>query len=177
MNTIWADTSGPHDDLLNTDDVRDWLVATEVTATAITICSREELARARRLRDALRRLAGFLTADPRQAAQSPLADVDEAIDAVNALAVDTPPDRLTLRHGHLALANDTAVPPATAALAKVATDAVHLLTGPNAPRLRACQAPGCVLYFVKFHPRRAWCSEACGNRARAARHYQRTRKS
>ncbi|MFI6847287.1 CGNR zinc finger domain-containing protein [Kitasatospora sp. NPDC050467] len=34
--------------------------------------------------------------------------------------------------------------------------------------------PGCVLYFVKKHPRREWCSAGCGTRARAARHYERT---
>jgi predicted RNA-binding Zn ribbon-like protein len=37
------------------------------------------------------------------------------------------------------------------------------------PDLRACGAPGCVLMFVKDHPRREWCSVACGNRARQAR--------
>jgi predicted RNA-binding Zn ribbon-like protein len=52
---------------------------------------------------------------------------------------------------------------------------VDILTGPAATRLRACYAPGCVLYFVKAHPRREWCSDACGNRVRAARHYQRSR--
>ncbi|MEI6252351.1 MAG: ABATE domain-containing protein [Mycobacteriaceae bacterium] len=175
MNTIWADTSGIHDDLATTADVRDWLMATEV-CDRITSCSRRELQRARLLRDALRRLAAFLTVDPRQAAQSPLADLDEAMNAVNALTADTQPDRLTLRHGHLTRVDATSVSPATTALAKVATEAVHLLTGPDASRLRACQAPGCVLYFVKAHPRREWCSEACGNRTRAARHYQRIRK-
>ena len=53
--------------------------------------------------------------------------------------------------------------------------AVGLLGGADAARLRACYAPGCVLYFVKTHPRREWCSVACGNRVRAARHYQRAR--
>ena len=38
---------------------------------------------------------------------------------------------------------------------------------------RATHAPGCVLYFVQDHPRREWCSTACGNRARVARHYDR----
>jgi predicted RNA-binding Zn ribbon-like protein len=174
MNTIWADTSGVHDDLATTDDVRDWLVATEVS-DRITSCGRRELQRARLLRDALRRLAAFLTDDPRQTAQSPLADLDEAMNAVNALTAGTQPDRLTLRHGHLTLADDTSASPTMTALAKVATDAVHLLAGPDAPQLRACQAPGCVLYFVKTHPRRQWCSDACGNRTRAARHYQRIR--
>jgi predicted RNA-binding Zn ribbon-like protein len=63
----------------------------------------------------------------------------------------------------------------TTALAQVAEQAVALLGGADATRLRACYAPGCVLYFVKTHPRRAWCSVACGNRVRAARHYQRAR--
>jgi predicted RNA-binding Zn ribbon-like protein len=36
------------------------------------------------------------------------------------------------------------------------------------------RAPGCVLLYVSDHPRRQWCSNACGNRARQARHYRRT---
>ena len=174
MNTIWADTSGIHDDLTTTGDVRDWLLATEVSDRVKT-GTRQELERARLLRDALRRLAAFLTNDPRQAAQSPLIDLDEAIAAVNAMAAEAPRDLLALRQGRLTLADDTTVSTMTAALATVATDAVHLFTGPGGLRVRACQAPGCVLYFVKSHARREWCSEACGNRVRAARHYQRIR--
>lgn len=176
MNTIWADTSGIHDDLATTADVRDWLIATEAWDRDAT-CSRQDLDRARLLRDGLRCLAGFLTDDTRRAARSPLADLDEAIAAVNALAADARPDLLTLSQGQLVLAGDTSTSPAATALAKVATEAVHLLTGPDAARLRACHAPGCVLYFLKTHPRREWCSEACGNRTRAARHYQRSRAS
>jgi predicted RNA-binding Zn ribbon-like protein len=59
-------------------------------------------------------------------------------------------------------------------LAAFATDAIDLLTGPHRQDLRACGAPGCVLLFLKDHPRREWCSAACGNRARQARHYART---
>jgi len=61
------------------------------------------------------------------------------------------------------------------ALAAIARDAIVILGGPLRTQIRACQAPGCVLFFVKGHPRREWCSAACGNRARAARHYQRHR--
>jgi predicted RNA-binding Zn ribbon-like protein len=57
-----------------------------------------------------------------------------------------------------------------------AADTIELLTGPHRGDLRACGAPGCVLLFVKDHPRREWCSNACGNRARQARHYRRTRR-
>ncbi len=174
MNTIWADASGIQDDLTTTADVGEWLHATGVS-DHVTNGTRLELQRARLLRDALRRLGGFVTKDARPLARSPLDDLDEAIAAVNAVAAEAPPDRLALEHGYLTLAGDTAVSPVTLALATVATDAVHLLSGPNAVQLRACQAPGCVLYFVKSHPRRQWCSQACGNRVRAARHYHRNR--
>jgi predicted RNA-binding Zn ribbon-like protein len=60
-------------------------------------------------------------------------------------------------------------------LGAFAIDAIALLTGPDRRDLRACGAPGCVLLFLKGHPRREWCSAACGNRARQARHYARTR--
>lgn len=63
--------------------------------------------------------------------------------------------------------------PALAAVAAIAEEAVALFAGPDRLLLRACRAPGCVLYFVRNHPRREWCSDGCGNRARVARHYQR----
>ncbi|MEA2266470.1 MAG: hypothetical protein QOE27_2053 [Solirubrobacteraceae bacterium] len=59
-------------------------------------------------------------------------------------------------------------------IAALAGDAVDLLTGPD--RLGSCRAPGCVLIFLRDHPRREWCSDACGNRARQARHYERRRR-
>ena len=62
-------------------------------------------------------------------------------------------------------------------LATLAADAIDLITGARRADLRACGAPGCVLMFLKNHPRREWCSNACGNRARQARHYQRARRA
>lgn len=61
-------------------------------------------------------------------------------------------------------------------IAALAADAIDLVTGPRRGALRACGAPGCVLMFLKDHPRREWCSNACGNRARQARHYDRARR-
>ena len=58
-------------------------------------------------------------------------------------------------------------------LAAIAHETIGLVSGPRARDLRACGAPGCVLAFLKDHPRRTWCSTACGNRARQARHYAR----
>lgn len=65
--------------------------------------------------------------------------------------------------------------PLLAALGEIAVSGVRLLAGAEGELLRACPAPGCVLYFVKRHARRAWCTPGCGNRVRVARHSRRTR--
>ncbi|MGW5875985.1 CGNR zinc finger domain-containing protein [Nocardiopsis terrae] len=61
----------------------------------------------------------------------------------------------------------------SAVLARVARAAVDLLTGPRLEQLRACPAPGCVLFYLRTHPRREWCSKGCGTRVRVARHSRR----
>ncbi|MEU5282499.1 ABATE domain-containing protein [Streptomyces sp. NPDC020755] len=60
-------------------------------------------------------------------------------------------------------------------VAALARDAVDFLSGPECERLRACHAPRCVRYFIRSHGRQEWCKPSCGNRARVARHYERTR--
>lgn len=65
--------------------------------------------------------------------------------------------------------------PSRLALGAVAAAAVELFAGDGAERLRACPAPGCILYFVRTHARRAWCTAGCGNRVRVARHSRRAR--
>jgi predicted RNA-binding Zn ribbon-like protein len=77
-----------------------------------------------------------------------------------------------------ALAAETryqAATPTDALLGYLAAATIGLVGGPQAAELRACGAPGCVLMFLKEHPRREWCSTQCGNRARQARHYARQR--
>jgi predicted RNA-binding Zn ribbon-like protein len=62
-----------------------------------------------------------------------------------------------------------------ACLSTIARDAIDLLSGPLAGRVRECAAPDCALLFVdKSRPgRRQWCSmEGCGNR-RKTRAYRR----
>ena len=68
-------------------------------------------------------------------------------------------------------------PPVAAVLSWIAEEAVLLFAGPSRHRLAACQGPGCVLYLIRETPRREWCSPGCGNRARAARHYAKVRKT
>ena len=61
-------------------------------------------------------------------------------------------------------------------LATLAADVVKVITGAYGD-LRGCEGPSCVLFFVRTHPRQEWCSAACGNRARVARHYRRIKSS
>jgi predicted RNA-binding Zn ribbon-like protein len=174
MSTVWADADGLHDDLRTTADVNEWLDAIGVDRAGAHATERE-LATARALRDAFRLLASYLTADGRPGRPAAAtADAAAAVDQVNATAAELPAPRLALRDGRLGLGVPGGPSRVTVGLAQVAEQAVGLLAGEDAARLRACYAPGCVLYFVKTHPRREWCSVACGNRVRAARHYQRT---
>jgi predicted RNA-binding Zn ribbon-like protein len=174
MSTIWADADGSHDDLRTTADLNDWLDAVGVDRAGAR-ATEGELATARALRDAVRLLAAHVTGDDRPGAAAAPADVAAALDQVNVTAAELPAPRLALRDGRLELGPPGGPTRVTTGLAQVAEQAVALLGGEDAGRLRACYAPGCVLYFVKTHPRREWCSVACGNRVRAARHYRRAR--
>jgi predicted RNA-binding Zn ribbon-like protein len=174
MSTIWADTDGIHDDLTTPRDLDAWLDAVRVDRAGKTATT-QDLAAARRLRDAIRRLAAHVTDDDRPAAASAMAELTDAIEHINAAAMQTAAPAVTLHNGHLSLGVQAGIAPITAAIAHVAEQSIQLLAGDQASTLRACHAPGCVLYFVKSHARREWCSVTCGNRARAARHYKRTR--
>lgn len=176
MNTIWADRDGVHDGFDSAAAVATWLHETGLLPTLPEVVP-DELAHARRLRDAVRGLAAWATDDDRPIAlQAPGAD--DAIETINATARTNAPTALLRRDGR-ALQRElaTAGSAVTAALGTAAVEAVELFTGDLAPELRACHAPRCVLYFVRQHPRRAWCSPGCGNRARVARHYHRTHGS
>jgi predicted RNA-binding Zn ribbon-like protein len=171
MNTIWADRRGAHDSLSTPAELDSWLAAVGPVEQS-TRATAADLDRARRLRGALRRLAALVAADPR--AEATRASVEAAVEAVNSAAAAAPdPPRLALSGGRLRRNPRPGGPPIATAVSAIAAEAIELLTSPAARPLRACLAPGCVLYFVGDHPRREWCSTACGNRARAARHYRR----
>jgi len=69
--------------------------------------------------------------------------------------------------------------PVEAMLATIARDAVDLLSGPLAARIRECGASDCALLFLDTSRpgRRRWCStEACGNRARTKAYRERRKE-
>ena len=169
MATNWADTAGLHDDFATPAGVDAWLDAVGVDR-ADTPTTQDEFVTARNLRNAVRRLAAHVTDDDRSAAESPLESMADAVFTVNAAASKRPVPQLRLSGAALELSPESSESSVIAGLADIAYEAQHLF-GQDGSTLRACHAPGCVLYFVKTHPRREWCSVACGNRARAARHY------
>jgi predicted RNA-binding Zn ribbon-like protein len=59
--------------------------------------------------------------------------------------------------------------PTATALAAVARSAIETLGGADRERLRRC--PACGRYFLASRGDQRWCSAACGNRTRVARHY------
>jgi predicted RNA-binding Zn ribbon-like protein len=170
-NTRFAHRGHEHEGLREPADLAAWLrqVRDRLPAAPsdrdLDGIGREELAVARALRDALRSLFTAATAGT-----GPDAD---AAEVVNRALRAAPSWRELATDRELAAVARTTAPPVSAALAAIADEAVGLLTGPDAAALRACAAPGCMLFYRKDHPRRAWCSPRCSNRVRAARHYAR----
>ncbi|MFC4008059.1 CGNR zinc finger domain-containing protein [Nonomuraea purpurea] len=115
-------------------------------------------------------------APPSRADAHRLMPVEQALAHLNAAAAREAivpqldwPTGGTPRTGVLSTERDANVRLITA----LARAAIDFLSGPQREQLRACNAPRCVRYFAKTHGRQEWCKPSCGNRARAARHYQR----
>ena len=66
-----------------------------------------------------------------------------------------------------------AADPVDVALARLACDALGILTSTGDRTPAPCGAHGCIRWFLRTHGARQWCSPRCGDRVRAARHYAR----
>jgi predicted RNA-binding Zn ribbon-like protein len=181
MNTVTVDRGRTHDALDSDAGAAAWLRAVAGRLGAEAEISADELdenvvrpmaGTLRTLRDALRRLAAEATEDPRPPATAPELVRPEAITTLNTLARAWP-ELVWPADGQPSRAYRGSGTPADLAVQLIAHQAVELFTGPDRDRLRPCLAPNCVLFFIKNHARREWCSPACGNRVRVARHYRR----
>ncbi|MFH8366304.1 CGNR zinc finger domain-containing protein [Streptomyces sp. NPDC018031] len=137
-------------------DLAAWVGSCRLQPPPEIVVSEEDVAGARRLRDALWRLAAD-RAHGRPPRPADLAVVNEAAAAPPLAPVLTAGGE---RGWHW---------PATASqlLSTVARDAVELFSGPYADRIRECGADDCYLLFVDTSRpgRRRWCSmQRCGNR-------------
>jgi predicted RNA-binding Zn ribbon-like protein len=172
VNTRFVQRGVVVDGLTTPQGLTHWLAAhrQQLQASVDVDAAGQRLDEVRLLRDTLRELVAAVADGERPA--------DAAIGTLNRLSRQAPAT-LQLDWPPEGQPSVTVQPassdPGAVALAELARAGIRLLGGPDRHRLRACHAPGCVLFFVKRHPRREWCSEACGNRARAARHYYRHR--
>jgi predicted RNA-binding Zn ribbon-like protein len=142
-------------------------LATPLSGSSLLRCGDAELGAAREIRDCTRALAEA-SIRGRHPAPAVVAALNSHVRAAPRW------HELTWRISPHAVMKGSA-PAVFCALAEIAEEAVLLFAGPDRDLIRQCPAPGCVLYFLREHPRREWCSAACGNRVRAARHYDKTR--
>jgi predicted RNA-binding Zn ribbon-like protein len=102
------------------------------------------------------------------------------LDALNA-ALAAAPARTTLKRGRDGYEWDVDMKSGTALslLAPVLWSAGDLLAGPKLEKVRRCANPECLFLFLDDSraSKRRWCSmSACGNRAKAKRHYHKSRE-
>ncbi|MFE3198135.1 CGNR zinc finger domain-containing protein [Embleya sp. NPDC055664] len=169
-NTRYAVRGTPHEGLAEPAHLAAWLrdmaprLGNPPSEAALLAVDAHDLARALDLRDCVGALLTAAMTDT-----VPAADTVERLNTYTRAAPQwrelTWPTAVTR----------TEADPITAVLAELAGATVDLLTGPDRTELRACHGPGCILHFVRNNPRREWCSAGCGNRARVARHYRRSK--
>jgi len=150
--------------LLEPEDLARWMLEAGMLRDAPRVSARQ-LATARALREAINRLA--------RPGVAPLPGDREKLNQWAARAPLAP--QLTAVGERIWIADR----PVEATLAAIARDAIDLLSGPLAGRIRECGAPDCALLFVDASRpgRRLWCStEACGNRTRTKAYRQRQKR-
>lgn len=152
--------------LASTEDLRRWLQASGLSPRPSTVSpvSEGELESARELREAIYGLAHPNT-KPRP---GDVALVNRWA-GLPSLAPRLAADGTVSFHGSV-----------EAALSTLARDAIDLLTGPSARRVRECARPDCSLLFVDLSRpgRRRWCSmERCGNQRKTAAYRSRKKKA
>jgi predicted RNA-binding Zn ribbon-like protein len=94
-----------------------------------------------------------------------------AIERLNAASRGAPvaPQLRMTDGGDLQVIAEEQIADMPAFLGAIARSAIELLAEHDRSPLRICGAPSCGMFFTG---RRRWCCAACGNRARAARHYE-----
>jgi predicted RNA-binding Zn ribbon-like protein len=102
----------------------------------------------------------------------------ESLANVNRHLADHAPHKLLQfndDNGEFELLPDKRAGSLQALLAELAYEGAQLLTSNQAPYIKSCSNPECVLLFLDTSRtrKRRWCSmEICGNRAKAAKYYQ-----
>ncbi|MDX2523826.1 CGNR zinc finger domain-containing protein [Streptomyces europaeiscabiei] len=154
------------------DDLVEWADQSRLTPTPLALrVTEDDVAYARGLRDALTRtvVSRVVGGGLPELGIAPADTVD--LDLVNEAAARPPLAPAIGADGARGWAAGTAT--GAQLLSTVARDAVDLLTGPYAERIRMCAGDRCYLLYVDTSRpgRRRWCSmEHCGNRHKVRAH-------
>ena len=147
-------------------DLVRWFHEAGLTDASVAV-TMTRLRQARQLREALYRL--FIAVRTATAPQA------TDLELVNRWATrPVPGPALLVRHNRLA--SSPAPPEATTLLTAVARDAVDLVTGPLADRIKECDRHDCALLFLDESraAARRWCSmDACGARSKMSAYRRR----
>jgi predicted RNA-binding Zn ribbon-like protein len=183
VNTrYWRGSPAPTDDLRSIADLLGFAAAGGVDATLVEalgahwqahpLAADLALAAAIEVREALHRIFAAIAED-RIAAAADLAALNAA------LAAAAERTRMGLRDGAYVWEITLPGRNAMGLLSPVLWSAADLLAGPRRGRVRQCANPLCRWLFLDETKggNRRWCSmSACGNRAKAHRHYQKRKQ-
>ena len=171
VNTrYWRGQETPTETLNSAEDLSTWTAAN--VATEARPLARREFERAIEARETIWRVF-----DATARGKAPAAADLEALNGLLAAS----PARTTLRRERNGFSWDVDMrsPTALGQLASVLWSAGDLLTGNKLGKVRRCANPECGWLFLDDSRagKRRWCSmSACGNRAKARRHYHRSRE-
>jgi len=167
-----AQAGGRRIDLIPDEQAaHDWLARHELTPPT----GSEDVAWRDQLHALREALGGVLRATAEQRAPP-----REDLRRLNAIAARVPGARTLTWHDGVATADWQPAghpAPVDVVLARIAEDGIELAAAEAGERLHKCGAHDCIRMLVRDDPRRVWCSRACGDRMRVARHYQKVRRS
>jgi predicted RNA-binding Zn ribbon-like protein len=158
-NTVMVTPTGDRDLLALDEQLEAWIAAERGRIPGVEAAS-GRLADVRNLRETVRELL-----HARARGKRPPESARKRINAVSASV----PIRTTLTADGRAVGEPDTSDPYALFEATVARSAIELADR-REDRLSVCQAPSCGMLYLRDHPRQIWCSKACGNRARVARH-------
>jgi len=164
-NTVMVTPAGNRDLLEREEQLDDWIAVERDRIGGVEAAS-GRLAEVRDLRRSVRELL-----HARARGKRPPEAARRRINAISAAA----PIRTTLTPDGRVVEEPASGDPYALFEATVARSAIELARRED-DRLSVCPAPSCGMLYLRDHPRQVWCSKACGNRARVARHAARKRR-
>jgi predicted RNA-binding Zn ribbon-like protein len=164
-NTVIVTPAGDRDLLSSAEQLEAWIAAERGRIPGVEAAS-GRLDEVRKLRESVRELL-HARARGRRPPDAPRRRIN-AISAGAPLRTELTPDGRLVERA-------TSPDPYSRFEATVARSAIELADR-DEDRLSVCGAPSCGMLYLREHPRQVWCSKACGNRARVARHAARRRR-